>query len=253
MPTTTIPEKLSIVGSASITQVRDGSPDVEFPTAISIEIMRFGSPPLPGVVTSGNYDVRTRLPRQAAVGPKQETFMRTLISALAMAGVVAFSLAAYAADEPYTAKPAAQKPGRAIDEDTVKSGGPSTKPGRAIEEGTTVKKAKKPKEHGRAIDDGSVKSGPVDKPGRAIEEGAVKSGPVDKPGRAIEEGAVKSGPVDKPGRAIDDGTVKSGGATDKPGRAIDDGTVKAGGATDKPGRTIDSAKKKSKKAKKPQS
>ena len=46
----------------------------------------------------------------------------------------------------------------------------------------------------------------VAKPGRAIDDGAVKSGPVEKPGRAADD-SVKTDPtksVAKPGRAADD-------------------------------------------------
>ena len=53
----------------------------------------------------------------------------------------------------------------------------------------------------------------------------VKSDPAKsaaKPGRAIDDGAVKSGPVEKPGRAADDSSVKSGKDMTKPGRAADD-------------------------------
>jgi hypothetical protein len=149
--------------------------------------------------------------------------MRTLISALAMAGVFAFSLAAYAADEDTVKAPNKPKIGRAIDEGTVKSGGNLDKPGRAIDSDSSA---------------GAVKAPNKPKIGRAIDDGAVKSGPVEKVGRAIDDGAVKSGPVDKPGRAIDDGKVKSGGNLDKPGRAVDEQQA---------------PKKKSKKAKKPQS
>ena len=53
----------------------------------------------------------------------------------------------------------------------------------------------------------------------------VKSDPAKssaKPGRAIDDGAVKSGPVEKPGRAADDSSVKSGKDMTKPGRAADE-------------------------------
>ena len=95
--------------------------------------------------------------------------MRALILALAAAGFVALSLPGYAADEqPYTAQPKATKPGRAIDEGTVKSG-PVDKPGRAIDE--TVKSGKDYTKPGRAIDDGTVKAGgPSNKPGRAADD-----------------------------------------------------------------------------------
>lgn len=98
--------------------------------------------------------------------------MRALILALAAAGFVAVSLPGYAADEPYTAQPKATKPGRAIDEGTVKSGGPSYKPGRAIDD--TVKTSKDYTKPGRAIDDGTVKSGKdLSKPGRQADDTAT--------------------------------------------------------------------------------
>jgi hypothetical protein len=75
--------------------------------------------------------------------------MRTLISALAAAGVLVFALPGYSADDPYTAKPGVQKPGRAAEGDPVKQGGPTTKPGRAAQ-GDPVKQG-----------------GPTTKPGRA--------------------------------------------------------------------------------------
>ena len=96
--------------------------------------------------------------------------MRALISALAVAGLFSLALPSYSADEPYTAESKATKPGRAIEEGAVKSGGATDKPGRAIEEGT-------------------VKSGgATDKPGRAVEE-EVKTGGAkpEKPGRAVEK------------------------------------------------------------------
>ncbi|MEO8630624.1 MAG: hypothetical protein ABI612_21380 [Betaproteobacteria bacterium] len=71
--------------------------------------------------------------------------MRKLVSASIAALFAAVTFAAVAADP-------AQKPGRAIDDSTVKAGGDTNKPG-------------------RAIDDGTVKSGgDAGKPGRAADE-----------------------------------------------------------------------------------
>ena len=54
----------------------------------------------------------------------------------------------------------------------------------------------------------------------------VKSDPAKsaaKPGRAIDDGAVKSGPVEKPGCAADDSVkTDSTKSSAKPGRAADD-------------------------------
>jgi len=96
--------------------------------------------------------------------------MRALISALAVAGLFSIALPSYSAEDPYTAESKAAKPGRAIEEGAVKSGGATDKPGRAIEEG-------------------AVKSGgATDKPGRAVEEESVKTGgKPEKPGRAVEK------------------------------------------------------------------
>jgi hypothetical protein len=94
---------------------------------------------------------RTRKPWQAAWDSQQEKFMRALISALAVAGAVAFALPAFADDVKTDPAKATAKPGR-------------------------------------AIDDGAVKSGPVEKPGRAADDSAVKSGKdMTKPGRAADD------------------------------------------------------------------
>jgi len=77
--------------------------------------------------------------------------MRALISALAVAGVVAFALPAFADD--------------VVKSDPAKS---AAKPGRSIDE--------------------PVKSGPVDKPGRQADDSTVKSGKdMTKPGRAADD------------------------------------------------------------------
>jgi len=81
--------------------------------------------------------------------------MRALISALAVAGVVAFALPAFA-DDVVKSDPAksAAKPGRSIDE-PVKSG-PVDKPGRQADDSTnggTVKSGKDMTKPGRAADD----------------------------------------------------------------------------------------------------
>jgi Ni/Co efflux regulator RcnB len=77
--------------------------------------------------------------------------MKKLLLALIAAGFASATVA-YAADDqqPYTAKPKVEKPGRAADNttggtdsSTVKQGGPSTKPGRAADENGNKKKKKK--------------------------------------------------------------------------------------------------------------
>ena len=75
--------------------------------------------------------------------------MRTLISALAAAGVLAFALPSYSAEQPYTAKPGVEKPGRAAEGEAVKEGGPTKKAGRAAE-GESVKEGGPTKKPGRA-------------------------------------------------------------------------------------------------------
>ena len=119
--------------------------------------------------------------------------MRPLISALAAAGIIGFSFATYAADEPYTAQPKIQKPGRAADE------------------GGSVTSGKKLNKPGREIDDGTVKPGGVKKHGREIEGDAgdaVKAPNKPKHGRALDNSA--------------DNTVKSPSKPKEHGRALND-------------------------------
>ena len=116
--------------------------------------------------------------------------MRVLISALAAAGIIGFSMVGFAADpgEPYTAQPKIQKPGRAIDDGTVQTGNNLNKPGRQIDDGTL--KTAKPKKYGREIDDGTLKTAKPKKYGREIDDQKkpVKAkGPSDQPGRAVDD------------------------------------------------------------------
>jgi len=66
--------------------------------------------------------------------------MRSLISALAAAGLLMFTLSGYSADpaapegSPVMSKPDPSKPGRAIEESTVKSKPDPNRPGRTAEE-----------------------------------------------------------------------------------------------------------------------
>lgn len=74
--------------------------------------------------------------------------MRKLWIALIAAAFAAVSFGAGAADnQPYTAQPKVEKPGRAADDgkDTVKSGGATTKPGRTADEPKPGKKKEKKK------------------------------------------------------------------------------------------------------------
>jgi len=76
--------------------------------------------------------------------------MRILISALAAAGILMFSLPGYSADDVKTGG-TSTKPARALDDGSVKSGGASSKPARAIDEGT-VKSGGASDKAGRAVD-----------------------------------------------------------------------------------------------------
>lgn len=74
--------------------------------------------------------------------------MSKLLSALIAGAFAAVTFGAVAADEkPYTAQPQAQKPGRAADDTTVKSGGTTAKPGRQADDPAAppAKKSKKKK------------------------------------------------------------------------------------------------------------
>jgi hypothetical protein len=150
--------------------------------------------------------------------------MRLLISALAAAGIIGFSMVGFAADpgEPYTAKPKIDKPGRAIDDGTVQSGTNLKKPGRQIDDGTVT--TAKPKKFGREIDDGTVQAGKPKKYGREIDDGTLKTAKPKKYGREIDDGTLKTAKPKKYGREIDDQkkAVKAKGPTDQPGRAVDD-------------------------------
>lgn len=74
--------------------------------------------------------------------------MRKLLSALIAGAFAAVTFGAVAAEQPYTAQPKSEKPGRAADNEKkdVKAGGAMDKPGRAAdEEKSKKKKAKKKK------------------------------------------------------------------------------------------------------------
>jgi len=114
--------------------------------------------------------------------------MRLLISALAAAGIIGFSFATYAADEPYTAQPKVTKPGRAIDEGGASVTAPNKQKaaGRQIQgEGSDVTTGK-PKKYGRAIDDGTVKAPNKPKQGRALDNSADST--VKTPAKPKEHG-----------------------------------------------------------------
>jgi hypothetical protein len=97
-------------------------------------------------------------------------FMRTALSTLTAAALLALSYPASAADEPYTGQPQVEKPGRAADGETVKSGGPTARPGRTAEEDPQSAMSNRDKP-GHAIDDGTVKAGGnTERPGRQADE-----------------------------------------------------------------------------------
>ena len=108
--------------------------------------------------------------------------MRLLISALAAAGVLGFSLASYAAEEPYPAKaaeggqtvtaPNKPKPaGRAADKDQTVTAPNKPKPaGRAADKDQTVTAPNKPKPAGRTAEAGQTKGSDANKPGGVVNE-----------------------------------------------------------------------------------
>jgi hypothetical protein len=84
--------------------------------------------------------------------------MRSLISALAAAGLVMFGLSGYPAEESTVkSKPDPNKRGHTIEESAVKSKPDPDKPGRTIEE-STVKSKPDPNKPGRTIKESNAKS-----------------------------------------------------------------------------------------------
>jgi hypothetical protein len=141
-------------------------------------------------MTAVNY------PGKRRGGPQTgEIFMRALISALAVAGLVAIALPGYADDVKADPAKSAAKPGRSIDEGSAVKTDPAnlSKPGRAADDSVKTDKA------------------PGIKPGRAADD-SVKTdkAPGTKPGRAADD-SVKTdkAPGTKPGRAADDSTKSS--------------------------------------------
>jgi hypothetical protein len=129
-------------------------------------MIRSGSPPLPIVVTETkkamtavNYPGRRR---GTSTG---EMFMRALISALAVAGLVAIALPSYAGDVTTDPAKAAAKPGRAIDDPSVKTdpAKAAAKPGRAADDTVKTDPAKAAKTPGRAADDTTTTTKPAKK------------------------------------------------------------------------------------------
>jgi hypothetical protein len=78
--------------------------------------------------------------------------MRALISALAVASAFAFALPAFADDVKSDPAKSAAKPGRAIDDGAVKSG-PVEKPGRQADDSVKTDPTKSVAKPGRAADD----------------------------------------------------------------------------------------------------
>jgi hypothetical protein len=103
--------------------------------------------------------------------------MHMRVSTLAAAALLVLAGAAWAADEPYTSQPQAEKPGRAADEDgstTVKSGRATDRPGRTAEEEGSSATSDRDRAS-RDADDNTVKSGGKgQKPGREADEGTSK-------------------------------------------------------------------------------
>jgi hypothetical protein len=81
--------------------------------------------------------------------------MRALISALAVAGLVAIALPSYAGDVTTDPAKAAAKPGRAIDEPVKTDPKPLSSPGRAADDSSGKQDVKTgaPPKYGRAADD----------------------------------------------------------------------------------------------------
>jgi predicted lipid-binding transport protein (Tim44 family) len=119
-------------------------------------MIRSGSPLLPIVVTETNKTMTAvNYPGRRRGTSTGEIFMRALISALAVAGLVAIALPSYAGDVTTDPAKAAAKPGRAIDEpvtsDPAKA---AAKPGRAADDsGKQDVKTGTPPKYGRAADD----------------------------------------------------------------------------------------------------
>ena len=98
--------------------------------------------------------------------------MRSLISALAAAGLLMFTLSGYSADpaapaatpaSPVMSKPDPSKPGRAIEESTVKSKPDPNRPGRTAEEEQET--------NAGAAEDQAVKAGgPSEEPSPTVEK-----------------------------------------------------------------------------------
>jgi hypothetical protein len=96
--------------------------------------------------------------------------MRSLISALAAAGLLMFTLSGYSADpaapegSPVMSKPDPSKPGRTIEESTVKSKPDPNRPGRTTEEEQEMNA-------GTAEEDQAVKAGGTsEEPGPTVEK-----------------------------------------------------------------------------------
>jgi len=119
-------------------------------------MIRSGSPPLPIVATATKTTMTAvNHPGRRRGTSTGEIFMRALISALAVAGLVAIALPSYADDVKTNPKPL-NAPGRAIDEGGAVTTNPKplNSPGRAADDSKDVKVGK-PAPYGRAADDTS--------------------------------------------------------------------------------------------------
>jgi hypothetical protein len=140
-------------------------------------MIRSGSPPLPIVVTATKKTMTAvNYPGRRRGTSTGEIFMRALISALAVAGLVTIALPSYAQNQDVKTDPAkaAAKPGRSIDEPvTSNPQKAAAKPGRQADESVTTNPAKAMAKPGRAADDSGkqdVKTGTPPKYGRAADD-----------------------------------------------------------------------------------
>ena len=94
--------------------------------------------------------------------------MRSLISALAAAGLLMFTLSCYSADEPYTGQSKAEKPGRAVAEERqrqVQARPEQARPHRRGKAGSQGRRSsREPRPHGR--EEVSGIQGPLKAPGK---------------------------------------------------------------------------------------
>mgnify|MGYP003694209049 CR=1 FL=1 len=122
-----------------ITKVIGTGPDVEFPARLLPEMIRSGSPPLPGRRNgNANSDDRSQLPRQAARDLNRRNVHACIDFSASSCRTGGDCASSYAGDVTTDPAKAAAKPGRAIDEpSTSNPAKAAAKPGRAADD--TVK------------------------------------------------------------------------------------------------------------------